>query len=140
MQDMPFSDSSFQKHLDQGRLMGCRCNSCQELYTPPRPLCPTCRLSRMEWVAMSGKGRLCAFTAITVPPPALKQEGFSRDNPYAVGVVELAEGTRVVARLLGLELSDPDSVALGQPMEVVFIKGGPDGSGDTVLGFQPAAE
>lgn len=137
MPDMPFSDSSFQKHLDQGRLMGCRCTSCQELYTPPRPLCPTCRLSQMEWVPMSGKGRLQAFTAITVPPPALKREGFSRDNPYAVGVVELDEGTRVVARLLGLDLGDPDSIALGQPMEVVFIEPSPDGDRGTVLGFQP---
>ncbi len=139
MSEMPFSDASFQRFLDQGRLMGCRCNSCHELYTPPRPLCPTCRLSQMEWVPMSGKGKLRAFTAITVPPPSLKREGYGRGNPYAVGVVELAEGPRVVARLLGLNLEEPDSVALEQPMEVVFIEPSLDGSRGTVLGFQPAS-
>ena len=139
MPEMPFSDSSFQGFLDQGRLMGCRCNSCHELYTPPRPLCPVCRLSQMEWEPMSGKGLLRAFTSITVPPPALKREGYGRGNPYAVGVVQLEEGPRVVARLLGLDLKNPGSVVLDQPMQAVFMEPVPDGVGRTVLGFQPAS-
>ena len=137
MSEMPFTDASFQKFLDQDRLMGCRCNSCGQLSIPPRPLCTSCRLSKMEWMPMFGRGDLKAFTAIAVPPPALKREGFGRGNPYAVGVVELDEGPRVVARLLGLDLEKPDSVGLGQPMEVVFIKAGPDSAAGTLLGFQP---
>ncbi|MCB2227757.1 MAG: Zn-ribbon domain-containing OB-fold protein [Desulfarculaceae bacterium] len=136
MAEMPFSEVSFQKYLDQGRLMGCRCKGCRTLSIPPRPMCPACRLSDMEWEPMSGKGRLQAFTAITVPPPSLKREGFGRGNPYAVGVVELEEGPRVVARLLGLDLEKPDLAALGRPMEVVFIEANPQGAGSTVLGFQ----
>lgn len=138
MSDLPFNDASFQRALDQGRLMGCRCNNCHELYVPPRPLCPACRSSQMEWVTMSGKGKLRAFTAITVPPPSVKREGYGRGNPYAVGVVQLEEGPRVVARLLGLNLEAPSSVALDQPMEVVFIEPGTDSDRGTVLGFQPA--
>ena len=52
----------FKGHLDQGRLMGCRCNSCHELYTPapaPVPHLPP-RLGWSGWPCPA-KGRLCAF-------------------------------------------------------------------------------
>ena len=82
--------------------MGSRCKKCGALALPPRPICVSCYGSDMEWVEFKGKGKLAAFTSIVVAPPSMAREGFGRNNPYVVGVVELEEGVKAVARITGV--------------------------------------
>ena len=91
----------------------------------------------MEWQTMEGVGRLVAFTSISVGPPPMVQQGYGRDNPYCTGVVELKEKTRVVARLKGVDSLNPDTIKVGLPVKVEFLKEGSDSNVHTILGFSP---
>lgn len=79
---------------------------------------------------MSGKGKLISFTVIHVAP-----DEFAEEAPYYVGIIELEEGTRVSARLLGFDPLKPEEVTLGIPVILDYEKGK---SGRTYLAFKPA--
>ncbi|MGH7331321.1 MAG: Zn-ribbon domain-containing OB-fold protein [Candidatus Rokuibacteriota bacterium] len=61
---------------------------------------------------LSGRGRLLSWTVIRVAPPR-----YASEAPYAVGLLELAEGPRITARLEG----DPERLAAGQPMGLFAV-------------------
>jgi uncharacterized OB-fold protein/acyl dehydratase len=92
-----------------------RCNGCSELLTPPGPRCPRCGSFDMGWIVASGRGRLYSFAVPEYP----KVAGFS--YPLVVALVELQEGTRTVANLVGLTRSQ---VEIGMPLELCWLEGG----------------
>ena len=94
------------------RLLIQRCAGCGELRHPPLPACPTCR--SFEWDAVEASGRGSVFSFVVVHYPQVP----SFDYPLAVGLVELEEGTRLVANLVG---SEPTEWWIGQPVEVEFV-------------------
>jgi len=91
----------------------------------------------MEWVAFKGTGKLAAFTSITVAPPYMAKEGFNRNNPYVVGVVELDEGVKAVARIIGIDAKTPEQIKPGIPLEAEFLKKGEGVDQHTLLAFKP---
>jgi uncharacterized protein len=97
---------------DPPRLLGGRCRACGHHHFPRQPVCPYCSSERTAGVELSSRGRLWAWTAVTHPPP-----GYRGEVPYGFGVVELAEGLRVVTRL---SEADPGRLAAGQPMHLVL--------------------
>ncbi len=134
MQDRPFSDISFESYLNEEKLMGSRCSRCNSLYVPPRPICPACRGSEFRWEKLSGKGRLAAFTCISIAPPSMIAQGYDRHNPYISGVVELEEGGRVDARIEGIDPRKPEEIQIGMPLRVRFLH---RGDHRTTLAFDP---
>src|SRR6266545_2635944 len=95
-----FNHTSFTQFLGEQRLMAARCTACGEVILPPRAICPRCYGSDMEWVELSGEGRLAGFTIIYVGLPAMAERGYSRKNPYCAGVVHLAEGPAITAQIV----------------------------------------
>jgi len=91
----------------------------------------------MEWVEMKGHGTLAAFTCITVAPKIMADEGYGRNNPYCVGVVELDEGTRVDARIEGVDAKNPESITIGTAMTASYIHRYEDEKKHTTLCFKP---
>ena len=90
---VPYSKvSDFAVHLKGGRLMGSVCKGCGYSTFPPRSDCPTCLSGEFEYKEWSGKGTLHTFTTISAAPT-----GFDDYAPYTVGVVDLAEGGRLLA-------------------------------------------
>ena len=87
MEERPFSDIAFEQYLAEEKLMGSRCNECDARYVPPRSICVKCFGSDMEWMELSGNGRLAAFTCISIAPPFMIAQGYNRKNPYISGVV-----------------------------------------------------
>lgn len=87
----PFWDA-----LDQGRLLGTRCPDCARIAFPPRPHCRACWCRRVEWIELPTQGRLYSFTRVHVVPGA-----FQADAPYAIGIIDLDAGPRLMARLIG---------------------------------------
>jgi hypothetical protein len=138
MEERTFSDISFKQYLNEDKLMGSRCKKCGALYTPPRSLCIKCYGLEMEWVKMKGTGKLAAFTCITVGPKLMIEEGFNRNNPYCVGVVELDEGTRVDARIEGVDAKNPETIKVGMPVRVDYLHRGEGDDLRTFLVFKPA--
>ena len=70
-----------------------RCCGCKTLRHPPMPVCPRCHGLSWDFVESAGTGTLFSHTTVHAP---LVQPF---DQPYAVGIVELDEGTRLVAQL-----------------------------------------
>jgi uncharacterized OB-fold protein len=138
MEHRPFSDHSYNRYLNEEKLMGSRCKGCNARYVPPRSLCIKCYGSDMEWVEMKGRGKLAAFTAITIAPPFMMAQGYDRKNPYYSGVVELDGGGRVDARIEGVDLAHPENIKVGMPMKVKFIHREGTEKPKTYLAFEPA--
>ena len=136
MEERPFTHASFQHYLREGRLMGARCESCGALHLPPRPMCARCFGSDMRWFPFSGAGRLAGFTVIHVGLPVMAAEGYSRDKPYASGIVRLAEGPAISARIVG---AAPDALRVGMEVEAVFPQHRDGQDQRVVFGFAPKA-
>jgi len=133
MDQKPFTSASFALFLKDRRLMGSKCLSCGALNLPPRPLCTRCHGRQMEWVEFKGRGKLSGYTCIAVGLSRMIEEGYSRERPYCSGVVELDEGPKISARILGVNTQRPDEIVIGAPLQAEFI----DRGEQTFLGFKP---
>ena len=114
--------TSFYQFLAEKKLMASKCKKCQALYLPPHPICTKCHSNDMEWAEMKGKGKLAAFTSICVGPSSTIDEGYDRNNPYLVGIVQLDEGPKVSGRIHGLDAKNPETVKVGTPLTVEFLE------------------
>ena len=136
MNDKPFSDMSYQQFLSEGKIIGSKCKKCGTLALPPRPICISCFSSEMEWVQFHGTGKLAGFTSIAVAPPCMAREGFGRNNPYVVGVVELDEGAKTVARIIGVDANKPEQIKVGMSLKAEFFGKGEGPDRHTSLSFR----
>lgn len=137
MEDRPFSDIAYEQYLNEGKLMGSKCKKCNALFTPPRPICIECHSSDMEWIERKGDGKLAGFTCITIGPAFMAEEGFDRNNPYCVGVVELEGGNRVDARIEGVDAKNPETIKAGMPLSLKFLYRREGDNSRTFLAFEP---
>ena len=124
MKEIPFTITSFDNFLKEKKLMASRCTQCNTLWLPPRPICLKCNSDEMEWRELNGRGKLLAFTVIGVGPMPMIDAGYDRDNPYCVGIVEMDEGPRIGAQILGVDVDHPENIKLGLPMTVEFVERG----------------
>ena len=90
------------------------CNDCSKTYFPPRPFCPKCGSRSVAVKAASGKAKLLSYVIHHRPSP-----GF--DPPYAIAVVELAEGPRMMTNIVGCPQTT-EALQLDMPLEVLFEK------------------
>jgi uncharacterized protein len=104
----------FWEGAKQGNLRLQKCSDCSDVYFPPRPFCPKCGSRKVESFTASGKGRLYSYVINHRPAP-----GFEADAPYAIAVVELNEGPRMMTGITGVEQT-PEALALDMPLEVNF--------------------
>jgi uncharacterized OB-fold protein len=133
-----FTSTAYNKFLSEHKLMGTRCRADGRIYLPPRPIAPDTQHDEMEWVELSGQGKLVAFTIIYIAPSAMIAAGYDRKNPYCVGVVELAEGPKVSAQILGVDVLHPEQIQIGMPLKATFIERGEGEAKKTFLAFEPA--
>jgi uncharacterized OB-fold protein len=138
MAEKSFTASTFNKFLGEHKLMASRCANCAQTFLPPRAICSNCHGDKMEWVEASGKGKLAAFTSVYVGTTAMNAEGFDRNNPYATGIVELDEGVKISARLIGVDAKNPANIQIGTAMRVGFLDRGEGEAKQTFLAFTPA--
>jgi len=131
-----FYSSAYAKFLSEKKLKGSKCKKCGHLSVPPKPICPKCQGNEMELVEMKGKGKLAAYTVITVGAPLMLEEGFDREHPYCSGVVELEEGVKVTARILGMDTTKPDQIKIGTPVTVEYVEAMHGGENKTFLAFR----
>jgi hypothetical protein len=96
-----------------------RCASCGAWRHLPRHLCARCGSSQWSWQPSSGRGRIHSWT-ITHQTPI---RAFADRVPYAVVVVEMEEGVRLVSGTRGIENAE---LAIDLPVEVVFERVTPE--------------
>lgn len=106
----PFYDAANRKVLTVQR-----CTDCGVLRFPAHELCSKCLSTNAEWVPVSGRGEVFSFNIMhQVYHPA-----FATEVPYAVVVVKLEEGPRIISNLVGVK---PHEIKCGMGVEVVFEK------------------
>jgi uncharacterized OB-fold protein len=95
-----------------GRVTAQRCDTCDAWRWPPAPICPECLASGGSWTELSGLGRIWS---VAVYHRAF-HPGFAGDLPYAVLLVELDEGPRLISNFAG----DPSLAEVGQRVRAVL--------------------
>ena len=134
-----FYSLAYHRFLSEKKLVGSKCKKCGHIYIPPKPICSKCQGSEMKLVDMKGKGKLAAYSVIAVGTPLMVEEGFDREHPYCSGVVELEEGARVTARILGVDLAKPDQIKIGMPVTVEYVEAMHGGEKKTFLAFRASS-
>jgi uncharacterized OB-fold protein len=104
--------AAFAQHLRDGRLMASRCLRCGRTVFPPKADCVECMGEEFEFVEISGRSTLHTFTKVVTAPT-----GFEHQAPYVVGVVDLDEGGRALARFG--DTLDEDEIEIGMELQVV---------------------
>lgn len=129
-----FSINSYHNFLRKRRIMASRCEDSGEIYLPPRPICRVSHSRNMEWMELSGKGTIVAFTTISIVPAAMAKRGYGRDRPYTTGFVALEEGPTVPARI---EVSEGSAIQVGQPVKATFLEETEEDATTVTLAFRP---
>ncbi len=100
------------------RLTASRCAACNRLDFPPRLVCLDCGGYDLVQEVLSGKGEVYARTVIAKgSSPTEFQEQQDLIGPYAVALVQLQEGPRILTQLTDV---DPADVEIGMPVDAVL--------------------
>jgi uncharacterized OB-fold protein len=102
----------------EGRLVIQRCTSCGVHQFYPRAMCVSCA-GETEWVEASGRGTLHTFTIIRQN----RSPAFAALSPYAVGIVELDEGVRMMSNIVEC---DVEQLEVGMALEVLLLQAADD--------------
>lgn len=121
------------KHFWEGtkehKLLLQKCSDCGTVYFPPRPFCPHNGSTNIEIVEASGDAKLVSYMINQRPHPSF-------DGPYAIAVVQLAEGPFMMSNIVNCEQT-PETLQLDMALTVTFEKLNDD---ITLPLFQPAGE
>ena len=135
MARVPIEDGYFtvpDDPADAPRLLGSRCGACGEHFFPRRHVCARCLAEGCEDVLLGPRGRLWTWTYVHVPLFAKKD---ARVDAYGVGQVDLPEGPRVQAILLG----GPGDFRIGIEVELDLetLRTDDDGREVVIFRFRP---
>ncbi len=95
-----------------GELRLQRCDQCDHVYFPPRPFCCECGSRSVSVFKASGRASLYSYVINHRPHPAF-------DGPYAIAVVELEEGPRMMTNIVDTPQT-PEALILDMLLDVVF--------------------
>jgi enoyl-CoA hydratase/carnithine racemase/uncharacterized OB-fold protein len=108
----PWSEE-FWRAAREHRLLVQECIDCKEKIFYPRKVCPECWSDNLGWSEASGKATVYSHT-VTMD---MVEPKFMGDLPYVLALVDLAEGVRMMTRIVDC---DPEAVHIGMDVEVTF--------------------
>ncbi|MGQ4615624.1 OB-fold domain-containing protein [Nocardia sp. R7R-8] len=114
---MPEPTPETQRYWDgaaAGELWIQRCVTTGRHFFYPRVYSPFVTGGAVEWVKASGNATLYSYNIVQRPAP-----GFEDRGPYALAVVELEEGPRMMTNIVGIE-NTPENLVLDMPLRVTF--------------------
>ena len=129
---------SYLEYINNKKLMGSKCKKCGAVDVPPRKLCIKCNSTDIDWIEMSGNGKIAAFSCISVGTTFMVEKGYSMKKPYCFSVIKLDEGPMVSGQLLGVDETKPDTIKIETPVKIKFIETELKGETRVDLGFEPA--
>ena len=109
----PGPEAQFLAHLGEGRFMLQRSRATGEYFFYPRAFTLGGASGDLEWVEVSGQGTVYSATTVRRRP--------EHGGDYNIAIVELAEGPRMLTRVLGIE---PAQVAIGMRVQASIEKPG----------------
>ena len=101
-------------------MKSCGCNATLEPASTSSIRAVSTRYRRAtHWSGCAHPGNATLFTfAIVHAPP---HPAFAQDVPYITAIVELEEGPKMPANIVGVD-PDPANLEIGMPLKVVFTK------------------
>jgi len=90
-----------------------RCAKCTHHWFPASATCPKCWSTEWAWAKVSGQGKVYSFGVYH----RAYDKSFQEELPYALVIVELAEGPRLTTNVVGCK---PAALSCDMPVEVVF--------------------
>jgi len=115
-------NAGFWAGVAEHRLLIQRCTGCTTLRFPWLPGCNACAGQEWDTVEASGEGTVFSHVVMHHPSfPAFDPSG--EGGPYAVALIELAEGVRIVGNVVGVPY---DKVRIGLPVRLEFLRTDPD--------------
>lgn len=81
--------------IEDRRLCFCRCRSCGHAWLPPAAECPCCLRADAKFEPASGEATLLSWVTFH----RAYHDSVADRVPYVVGLVQLAEGPRLVANV-----------------------------------------
>lgn len=97
----------------EGRLVVQRCVGCGRLQFYPRAFCLSCMREDLEWHPCSGYGSIYTYTVNHRAANAYMKDRL----PYAVAVVALDEGPRMMTNIVNTPL---EKISIGMRVRAVF--------------------
>lgn len=131
---IPVASGLFVEAPEGPRLVGSRCRTCKTPYFPKSAVChnPDCKSSRIEDALFGPTGTLWSVAVQDYPPPPPAK--FDKPyQPYAMGVVDLDDGLRVLGRMTA---DDPRSVQVGARVEIVIEPLCHDDDGNEIVSWK----
>ncbi|MFF0200977.1 bifunctional MaoC family dehydratase N-terminal/OB-fold nucleic acid binding domain-containing protein [Streptomyces sp. NPDC005017] len=111
-------NAGYWEGVERRELLVQRCTDCRRPRFPWLPGCPDCGSAGWDTVRAAGNGTVFSYVVMHHPPfPAFTAPG--PPGPYAVGLIELAEGVRIVANVVGVSY---DKVRVGMPVRLEFLR------------------
>lgn len=95
----PVRDAVNAPYLDgwrDGKLLMQHCQSCDQLIFYPRPMCPNCWSTDLDWQTMSGRGKVVSYSVIHRP----NHESFADEVPITLAEIMLDEGVALLGRVI----------------------------------------
>ncbi|MFI6566890.1 bifunctional MaoC family dehydratase N-terminal/OB-fold nucleic acid binding domain-containing protein [Streptomyces sp. NPDC050534] len=113
-------NAGFWEGVGRHRLLIQRCTACAALRFPWLPGCNACGSPDWDTVEAGGEGTVYSYVVMHHPPfPAFTASEHAADaaGPYAVALIELAEGVRMISGVVGVPY---DKVRVGMPVRLEF--------------------
>ena len=110
--------SRFFRELAAGRFFGTRCAKCDRVYTPPRPLCPSCQ-GVTGWHELTGAGALETYTFLHFNAD-IGEDVRAMEGPLLLSYVLLDGSDTLFPHLLRCR---PERVAQGLRVRVAYQPG-----------------
>lgn len=114
---LPRPDSTTRPYWEAARqhwLVIQRCLDCDRSIHYPRAICPDCLSNHLVYEEVTGAGTIYSFTVTHRPPPA-----FADEAPYIVALVDLANGVRLVTRIVD---AAPEDISIGANVLVDYME------------------
>ena len=96
---------------NEGRLVIQQCDGCARWQFYPRHVCSHCGGGDLLWKEAAGTGRVASYTVVR------RAISKAYTAPYVIALIDLDEGVRMMSQLREV---DPDTVSVGQCVEVLF--------------------
>ncbi|MEU1489793.1 bifunctional MaoC family dehydratase N-terminal/OB-fold nucleic acid binding domain-containing protein [Streptomyces sp. NPDC005775] len=115
-------NAGFWEGVAAHRLLIQRCTACGTLRFPWLPGCNACGSSEWDTAEASGEGTVFSHVVMHHPRfPAFSENG--EGGPFAVALIELSEGVRMVSNVIGVPC---DKVRVGMPVYLEFLRADPE--------------
>ena len=107
--------SPFWRSVDRRAMALPRCGACGRFHFYPRPVCPECWSDKLDWRPVRGRGTVWSYTIVRFAHGA--HEGWKTRVPYAVALIELEEGVRMMGNVVDCAV---ESVHTGMAVRLAY--------------------